>query len=633
MKIKLKGFRGFSAGGVEVDVAQLTVLTGKNSSGKSTVLRVMELLRGFEFKLGASFDKSFDLGSEAYGGAVAFLSEDETAEVSITFLPYDNFYMDRLATKVTFSRQSYQLYIKCIEVLDRNSDEEVIFVTTGSSYCLFMDRFNKLYNRFANIYNYLGDTYYDARRAADEVLSDTILHQIGSSAGLGDIDAQHWRDQIIGRDWIYAFTEAATDTPWGFPNGLSKEVIAGTTPFPHLPLAKPTTLSREDFFREGGLGDQLFEQFGQPYPAEHKPYVRSACRWVSYYCHSLYAYGTTYASYKEDIIQFELSIIEFLSDTLPGPQPLPHIVSSLAQLFIRTNRYREIPSSDWLTKFGDEETWTSQRDFAFQTYGFSKNNFYVVSDVFSWINKINYHSPKSDSARRTYSLYDTGSAISSFVKQLATLSEEETHRIVAILNEHFNVLGIPSSIRVDVSDKAGIATVYLRNGDVTTTLADEGVGTSAVVSVVLFVTHVLLDKLRQSWKGFNYMGRDTRQVLDRAFTVLEEPETGLHPSLQSRLADYLVWLGKEYNCAFVVETHSEYLIRKLQLLVAREEILSSKVALNYFQNDADKGKSITAYQIHIDEHGILDREFGAGFLDEADNLAVELFNITRQKLN
>jgi hypothetical protein len=49
--------------------------------------------------------------------------------------------------------------------------------------------------------------------------------------------------------------------------------------------------------------------------------------------------------------------------------------------------------------------------------------------------------------------------------------------------------------------------------------------------------------------------------------VIEEPELNLHPALQSQLASMFHHVHVKYRINLIVETHSEYLIRKTQLIV------------------------------------------------------------------
>ena len=108
--------------------------------------------------------------------------------------------------------------------------------------------------------------------------------------------------------------------------------------------------------------------------------------------------------------------------------------------------------------------------------------------------------------------------------------------------------------------------------------------------------------------------------------IIEEPESNLHPALQSKLADMFVELSKTFNIQFIIETHSEYLIRKFQYLTAKKVIEPKDTQIHYFYHP-DKvplGETQT-YPINITKDGSLTRNFGKGFFDEADNIAMELF--------
>lgn len=110
--------------------------------------------------------------------------------------------------------------------------------------------------------------------------------------------------------------------------------------------------------------------------------------------------------------------------------------------------------------------------------------------------------------------------------------------------------------------------------------------------------------------------------------AVEEPEIHLHPSFQSKLAEMFVEAHSIYNAHFIIETHSEYLIRKLQTLVASKKINSKEISLLYVY-DADKEKRpLYAPQVQlidINPDGSLNGDFGTGFFDEADNLSMSLF--------
>ena len=113
--------------------------------------------------------------------------------------------------------------------------------------------------------------------------------------------------------------------------------------------------------------------------------------------------------------------------------------------------------------------------------------------------------------------------------------------------------------------------------------------------------------------------------------IVEEPELNLHPALQSKLADLFFEVHQNYDIEFLVETHSEYLIRRSQVLVAEFEL---EVAPNinpfwayYFPKEIEQAPYMLQYQTD----GSFDKNFGQGFFDEASASTLDLLRLKRQK--
>ena len=82
---------------------------------------------------------------------------------------------------------------------------------------------------------------------------------------------------------------------------------------------------------------------------------------------------------------------------------------------------------------------------------------------------------------------------------------------------------------------------------------------------------------------------------------------------------------QKFNIHFIIETHSEYLIRRLQVLVADKEnaITPKDISLNYVEKDRNTGVSSNR-KIEVCEDGYLDDTFGEGFFDEATRWSKKL---------
>ena len=78
-----------------------------------------------------------------------------------------------------------------------------------------------------------------------------------------------------------------------------------------------------------------------------------------------------------------------------------------------------------------------------------------------------------------------------------------------------------------------------------------------------------------------------------------------------------------FGIRFIIETHSEYFIRNLQLLVAEKyKNLDRENAVIYYLNNNDSEEQIK--KLSINEDGSLNGRFGEGFLDEATQKALKL---------
>ncbi len=121
---------------------------------------------------------------------------------------------------------------------------------------------------------------------------------------------------------------------------------------------------------------------------------------------------------------------------------------------------------------------------------------------------------------------------------------------------------------------------------------------------------------------------DHNNIKKIKYLIIEEPESNLHPKLQSLLADFFLDAKKTFNITFIIETHSEYLIRKLQYLTAKK-ILKPEDTIIYYFNDPDKipkGEK-QVKEMRIREDGMMDDDFGDGFFDESTRLTIDLLKL------
>lgn len=119
---------------------------------------------------------------------------------------------------------------------------------------------------------------------------------------------------------------------------------------------------------------------------------------------------------------------------------------------------------------------------------------------------------------------------------------------------------------------------------------------------------------------------------------LEEPESNLHPNWQSLLMELIIEMNELFHIKFIIETHSEYLVRKLQYIMAdnQKNICEDTVLIYYFNSDKHVNEvhgEPKVKRIKVDQYGNLSSNFGPGFYDEAINLEFELLKIRKYQNN
>ena len=111
-----------------------------------------------------------------------------------------------------------------------------------------------------------------------------------------------------------------------------------------------------------------------------------------------------------------------------------------------------------------------------------------------------------------------------------------------------------------------------------------------------------------------------------SIVILEQPELHLHPAIQSRLGDFLIALSR-IGKQIVIETHSEHLVNRLRLHIARGRLHKDDASVLFLGRDSE-GTHVTPIQ--LDETGFIEN-WPVGFFDESEQVLLEIGKaITRQ---
>ena len=177
-------------------------------------------------------------------------------------------------------------------------------------------------------------------------------------------------------------------------------------------------------------------------------------------------------------------------------------------------------------------------------------------------------------------------------------------------------LGILVNLHTSTDDKIGHP------------LADEGYGITQLVSILLSIETAILNAKKREYFTCDghlqgYRSRIHQSYYAPSYIAIEEPEMHLHPKYQSLLMDMFNDAYKRYNIHFIIETHSEYLVRRSQVLVAEakykdESELDQKCPYKvYYLPTPQEGQP---YDLEYLPTGGFKRAFGEGFFDEAGKM-------------
>lgn len=196
------------------------------------------------------------------------------------------------------------------------------------------------------------------------------------------------------------------------------------------------------------------------------------------------------------------------------------------------------------------------------------------------------------------------------------------------IDSYLQKFGIADGIELNLSEDSSGTKIYLIKEGKRLELADVGYGVAQVLPIILQLGYLI--SINTPIPPFD----DEELGWHDSTIIIEEPETNLHPALQSKLADMFVECYKKYSIQFIIETHSEYLIRKLQYLTAKKEFAAKDSVIYYFNdpNNIPVGEK-QVKKIEILEDGSLSDDFGSGFFDEATNWKFELMELRKAQKN
>lgn len=728
-KYTIKNFRVFNEEGVTVDIKPITILTGCNSSGKSSIVKSMVLLNTYieelqedykayeridlkKHKLDFTQDTTFSLGN--FSRIRHKGSEDKT--ITFQYLVHSLLLGEDVKVSMVFVSDDNDAlnegYLKGITIL--NMDDEIIYTSSNEEPCsanynLIINNFfrfaygqllvfmqNEYTYRHYNLYGcqteeefheslhgmptdcVLSQESKEKKLKEDKVAIDSFLSKFASLYKEDSLkDIRTWEEKN-GKDHC-AFSNDDKKLPlishWldGNYGIMDKSLNLGTLfYFPLLEkmynvdyisfkdtlikTLEGVTLEKEVIYAIDKISDD-FKSSGKEFFFDYFKMKEASFMTIKKGIKSLAPYigGTNLLKtdsifgdkvYDESFLQWTRrmqgpAFEEFEGNTVQmiGEQEYsdwkkcPVDFNVLYDVMMNINNLMDDSKNIFYEAKSDytRERYSTYHHYLFDM--FAKYASMVMEEVVtSAIPKnLSYIGTSLVSVKREYSL-DSNDNFSNLIKRyfVALRNYKNSRENNLLGKENFmsrwvRKLGVGHSISIEVSNSGSSFVVRLFKAEEDkegTILAEEGYGITQIVTLLIRIETAILESEKSVDVDDYEMPICT---FSESTIAVEEPEVHLHPKFQSLLAEMFVEAYKKYNVHFIVETHSEYLIRKLQLMVASDDygLKGNEVSIGYIDKD-ERGKSINR-SIEILEDGSLSESFGHGFYDEADTLAIELF--------
>lgn len=689
------------------DFAPITLLTGTNNSGKSSVLNGIELIIKNVQPIFNSIIKELDKDTEESFVTLGSRSESALDHIfSIEFelgdlekkygtlekfINYDsknkNFsFCFKEKIDLGIKKEIYNVYVEIeiigesikrgiVSKLEIKSSDNLVSVleitrakienNDSDNTSIFKTKFNFLYlaERFGTIYNEIKDQYKEEfelfeilynndGRSIDEAIikyntndkrihvkkgfdrdpyrylqfkvSDDFYNQIKKEGK--DHDYQR---KIVNGAFVSIYKMQCFHTFSLFKN--SYDLIDFSEVFEHFP----------DF--ENKFMSILNEHYGKPKKESYELFKKDFLKYISKYSVSVinkisitFLFKLFSTNQLLDLINYEFNIIinDFFREkelfyvknkkqtdaNIKGFETFhKNVIEKI--ILLSSNSAFISENLDYLEEYiylSDISVSLFDEFFSKTIVGKYLTNFSNLNTLRNFSKNINFISTGREIHKRNNSFEDL-TVLAKSIKKIETIIEDK-EACNKFINEWINKFGIGDEFYIKTDDYTGEFQAFLKKDGKESIINDLGLGSNQLLPIILAIA------------AEKFSGKK-----EEIFFIIEEPEANLHPALQSKLADFLAETIKTSSIKIIVETHSEYLIRKLQYLTAKGEVKPEDTVIYYFydpnhpavlNNDVEQIKKIT-----INEKGALSDDFGTGFFDEADNIALELFLLKNHQKN
>jgi predicted ATPase len=215
-----------------------------------------------------------------------------------------------------------------------------------------------------------------------------------------------------------------------------------------------------------------------------------------------------------------------------------------------------------------------------------------------------------------YTLEDKNDSMAQAIHNYARFNVNPGTFADSFIRKWMKEFGIGSNYQIQSFGGEGY-TVKVETNNGWINLADMGMGTNQLMVMLFNLATIMLEEGHHgATGGKSYIPK---------FIIIEEPEQNLHPKLQSKLADLFAEVAQDDSYKFLIETHSEYVVRRTQVLVAQLCVSDEKelekqnpFKVYYFPGNG------TPYDMKYTMSGRFENKFGEGFFDEAGKWHMEI---------
>ncbi|MEQ8909900.1 MAG: DUF3696 domain-containing protein [Vicingaceae bacterium] len=222
----------------------------------------------------------------------------------------------------------------------------------------------------------------------------------------------------------------------------------------------------------------------------------------------------------------------------------------------------------------------------------------------NYLDNIEYINPLASTPKRIYMKKDSqsdyeGTGLDKFMNMVINnqVSKSDLTKFSRILRNY----GIAENLEVLESPSMPVSELRVKIENLVSNIYDVGFGVSLQIPILF-----------EAFIGENHGGKTF---------IIEQPELHLHPSLQARFIKTLLEMGESNS--YIIETHSEHMVRMLQLLVKNSEhnISNEDVQIYYFKRGEEKFE-VSNHNLGV--NGEMNETFPSGFYDVSYQLTKQM---------